>query len=58
MTTNFDIFYCLWTGPVANKKIWYQYDQQSWQFNKIVDHSDEVGASPVGTAPTKSSFST
>ena len=26
--------------------------------NKIVDHSDVVGASPVGAAPTKSSFST
>ena len=26
--------------------------------NKTVDHSDEVGASPVGAAPTTSSFST
>ena len=26
--------------------------------NKIVDHSDAVGASPVGVAPTASSFST
>ena len=26
--------------------------------NTIVDHSDVVGASPVGTAPTTSSFST
>ena len=26
--------------------------------NKIVDHSDEVGASPFGDAPTTSSFST
>ena len=26
--------------------------------NKIVDHSDVVGASPVGVAPTTSSFST
>ena len=26
--------------------------------NKIVDYSDVVGASPVGAAPTKSSFST
>ena len=26
--------------------------------NKIVDHSDAVGASPVGVAPTTSSFST
>ena len=26
--------------------------------NKTVDHSDVVGASPVGAAPTTSSFST
>ena len=26
--------------------------------SKIVDHSDEAGASPVGDAPTTSSFST
>ena len=26
--------------------------------NKIVDHSDVVGESPAGTAPTTSSFST
>ena len=26
--------------------------------NKIVDHSDVVGASPVGAPPTTSSFST
>ena len=26
--------------------------------NKIVDHSDVVGASPVGAAPTTSLFST
>ena len=26
--------------------------------NKIVDNSDVVGASPVGAAPTKFSFST
>ena len=26
--------------------------------NKIVDHSDVVGPSPVGAAPTTSSFST
>ena len=26
--------------------------------NKIVDHSDVVGASPVGAAPTSPSFST
>ena len=27
-------------------------------WNKMVDHSDVVGASPVGAAPTISSFST
>ena len=26
--------------------------------NKIVDHSDVVGAAPIGAAPTTSSFST
>ena len=26
--------------------------------NEIADHSDKVGASPVGAAPTTSSFST
>ena len=26
--------------------------------NKLVDHSDVIGASPVGTAPTTSLFST
>ena len=26
--------------------------------NNILDHSDEVGAAPVGAAPTTSSFST
>ena len=26
--------------------------------NTIIDHSDVVGASPVGAAPTTSSFST
>ena len=26
--------------------------------NKIIDHSDAVGTSPVGAAPTTSSFST
>ena len=30
----------------------------TWEGNKIVDHSDAVGASPVGAAPTTSSLST
>ena len=49
---------------------WFQSVSQSWDYrqvshirrtlvdNKIVDHSDVVGASPVGAAPTTSSFST
>ena len=32
--------------------------RRTLECNKIVDHSDEVGASPVGAAPTTSSFST
>ena len=31
---------------------------RTWVGNKIVDHSDVAGASPVGAAPTTSSFST
>ena len=32
--------------------------RQTWVGIEIVDHSDVVGASPVGAAPTTSSFST
>ena len=32
--------------------------RRTWVGNKIVDQSDVVGASPVGAAPTTSSFST
>ena len=32
--------------------------RRTLESNKIVDHSDVVGASPVGAAPTTSSFST
>ena len=32
--------------------------RRSWVGSEIVDHSDVVGASPVGAAPTASSFST
>ena len=32
--------------------------RRTWVGNIIVDHSDVVGASPVGAAPTTSSFST
>ena len=31
---------------------------RTWVGDKIVDNSDVVGASPVGAAPTTSSFST
>ena len=42
--------------------IFYAYRQTSdinraWVGNTILDHLDVVGASPVGTAPTTSSFS-
>ena len=45
------------------KKIFFIYRQVSnirrtLVGNKMVDHSDVVGASPVGAAPTTSSFST
>ena len=44
-------------------KVKYMYRQVSnirrtWVGNEIVDHSDVVWASPVGAAPTTSSFST
>ena len=32
--------------------------RRAWMGTKIVDHSNVVGASPVGAAPTTSSFST
>ena len=51
----------------ANLKYIYNYSHDSYRKtsyisrtlvgNKIVDHSDVVGASPVGAAPTTSSFS-
>ena len=34
------------------------YIHRTFVCNKIVGHSDEAGASPVGAAPTTSSFST
>ena len=36
----------------------HMYRQISVVGNKTVDHSDVVGVSPVGAAPTTSSFST
>ena len=48
---------------IRNSKVVFDYRQTSnishaLVGNKIVDHSDVVGASPVGAAPTTSSFST
>ena len=34
------------------------YISRTFERNKIIDHSDVVGASPVGAAPTTDSFST
>ena len=44
----------------VDKKIYCQTSDISHTLvgNKIVGHSDVVGASPVGAAPTTSSFST
>ena len=47
--------------PMTSEDIYRQVSNISRTFvgNKIVDHSDAVGASPVGAAPpTTSSFST
>ena len=49
--------------PEATSGAYSEYHETSnisrtWVDNKIVDHSDVVGASPVGAAPTISSFST
>ena len=54
-------FILSWSNP--NKSSLNAYSQTSnikgtLVGNKIVDHSDVVGASPVGIAPTTSSFST
>ena len=47
---------CLWTGNNLYRKI--SNIRHILIGNKIVDHSDVDGASPVGAAPTTSSFST
>ena len=61
---------CWWSGPVlylclgkvlATVRRCYRKTsniRRTLVDNKIVDHSDVVGASPVGAAPTTSSFST
>ena len=43
---------------LADQKKWITIDLLGAQVNKIVDHSDVVGASPVGAAPTTPLFST
>ena len=49
------------TDSLCENKFWYIVKSNIGRTlvgNKIVDHSDVVGASPVGAAPTTSSFST
>ena len=45
---------------IIRKKVYRQVSniRRTLMDNKIVDHSDVIGASPVGAAPTTSSFST
>ena len=55
--------YMFGTKPLQEPKVQEHYHQVSnirrtLVVNLIVDHSDVVGASPVGAAPTTSSFST
>ena len=50
-----------YTVENTNYKMWYRKISNishTLMGNKIVDNSDVVGASPVGAAPTISSFST
>ena len=52
---------CLKNWPITRINIDYRQTfniSRTLVGNKIVDHSDVVGALPVGTAPTTSSFST
>ena len=61
-----DAYFLQWTGSSFLIKIKEVFAKHREVFNirrtlvgnKIVDHSDVVGASPVGAAPTTSSFST
>ena len=45
-----------WLGKYGYRQV--SNIRHSLEDNKVVDHSDVVGASPVGAAPTTSSFST
>ena len=53
---------CAWDIDKDQSHLWIDFEYRKvWNTlvgNKIVDHSDVVGASPVGAAPTTSSFST
>ena len=45
--------------PVLSVEIYHQISniRHAFKDSKLVDHSDVVGASPIGPAPTTSSFS-
>ena len=61
MSSNMSTFVVNWHDDVIRLEIIYHKTSNiscTLVGNKIVDHSDEVGASPVGAAPTTSSFST
>ena len=62
MHLSFDKDSYLATCIMENTMAWYYRKTSSISRtllgNKIVDNSDVVGASPVGAAPTTSSFST
>ena len=56
-----DSMFCLWSSSSLLKIMDYHQIpniSRTLAGNKIVDQSDVVGASPVGAAPTTSSFST
>ena len=53
-----DLILCVCDDDVIITKLSHKVDAAQLVGHKFVDHSDEVGASSVGTAPTTSSFST
>ena len=72
ISSNHDRPWCGTTTDYDTDVLWGNCDSKYWTLialsktadvsrtlvgNEIVDHSDVVGASPVGAAPTKSSFS-
>ena len=44
---------CIWIASTYRKIFYIKHTSVG---NKIVDHSDVVGATPIGAAPTTSSF--